>query len=179
MQSEDGSLALAGAVRVYDVEARSDLEARGMESPRRRRGGAEQPTCWSSVVRFPRLSFAAELPAVGPRPLRGRRGLRSKRDPAKSHDRLPAEVDPSASDVSAFPPASGSSQTLTPMCAPSHVSHRTRARHSQLKALCCVDLASDHARRRDSGGTVSSEEHDSPLVARRDFASSSGREAVP
>lgn len=65
------------------------------------------------------------------------------------------------------------------MCAPSHVSHRTRARHSQLKALCCVDLASDHARRRDSGGTVSSEEHDSPLVARRDFASSSGREAVP
>jgi hypothetical protein len=39
-----------------------------MESPRRRRGGAEQPTCWSSVVRFPRLSFAAELPAVGPRP---------------------------------------------------------------------------------------------------------------
>ena len=73
---------------MYDVEARSDLEARGMESPRRRRGGAEQPTCWSSVVRFPRLSFAAELPAVGPRPLRGRRGLRSKRDPAKSHDRL-------------------------------------------------------------------------------------------
>ena len=66
-----------------------------------------------------------------------------------------------------------------PMCAPSHVSHRTRARHSQLKALCCVDAASDHARRRDSGGTVSSEEHDSPLVARRDFASSSGREAVP
>ena len=65
------------------------------------------------------------------------------------------------------------------MCAPSHVSHRTRARHSQLKALCCVDAASDHARRRDSGGTVSSEEHDSPLVARRDFASSSGREAVP
>lgn len=105
-----------------------------MESPRRRRGGAEQPTCWSSVVRFPRLSFAAELPAVGPRPPRGRRGLRSKRDPAKSHDRL-RSVDPSASDVSAFPPASGSPQTLTP-CAPHLTSRTAHARVTPSSRRC-------------------------------------------
>lgn len=60
--------------------------------------------------------------------------------------------------------------------------HATRAPHAhpanrgfpQLKVLCCVDVASaETARRRDSGGTVSSEDHDSPLVARAS-ASSSG-----
>ena len=57
-------------------------------------------------------------------------------------------------------------------------SRTTRARHVQLKALCCVDTASGDPRR-DSGGTVSSEAHDSPLVARGAAASSSSGDVLP
>ena len=75
-----------------------------MESPRRRHGGAEQPTCWSSVVRFPLLVFPAR-PAVGPRgPASATTRPAVKTSFRENHDRL-RSVDPSASDVSAFPSA--------------------------------------------------------------------------
>ena len=75
-----------------------------MESPRRRHGGAEQPTCWSSVVRFPLLVFPAR-PAVGPRgPASATTRPAVKTSSRENHDRL-RSVDPSASDVSAFPSA--------------------------------------------------------------------------
>ena len=54
-----------------------------MESPRRRRGGAEQPTCWNSVVRFPRFVFPAH-------PRLGRARLRD--DAACGQDEIPREA---------------------------------------------------------------------------------------
>ena len=140
-----------------------------MESPRRRRGGAEQPTCWSSVVRFPPPVFAAH-------PRRGRARLGTTRPAVKTRSRDEPRptppVDPSASDVSASP---GRFPSRTPLYATrAHYAHPTKRGFPQLKVLCCVDVASaETARRRDSGGTVSSDDHASPLVAQTS-ASSSG-----
>lgn len=140
-----------------------------MESPRRRRGGAEQPTCWSSVVRFPPPVFAAH-------PRRGRARLGTTRPAVKTRSRDEPRptppVDPSASDVSASP---GRFPSRTPLYATrAHYAHPAKRGFPQLKVLCCVDVASaETARRRDSGGTVSSEDHVSPLVAQTS-ASSSG-----
>ena len=72
----------------HETRPRSDLEAREMESPRRRRGGAEQPTCWSSVVRFPPPVFAAH-------PRRGRARLGTTRPAVKTRSRERATTDAS------------------------------------------------------------------------------------
>ena len=170
VQSGDGSLALAQSGprlrRRGQVRPRGTRDGVSAAAPRRR-GAAdvlEQRGAFPSPVVRRRTPRGGAAPASGTT----RPAVRI----AKSHDR------PAGRPVRRrlrLPPASGSPQTLTP-CAP-HLTSRAHTRASlPAKALCCVDAASDHARRRTRAGPSPPRAR---FARRRRDLSSSGREAVP